>query len=88
MKESVTYQAILEEGRERGLEKGVKKGRVEGRSDEAQRILLRLGTTLFGKPSPKVRRALRQVTDLDVLEALLLRVVEVRTWNELLDELQ
>jgi hypothetical protein len=102
MKESVTYQAILEEGREegreegleRGLEKGVKKGvkigvkkgRVEGRSDEAQRILLRLGTTLFGKPSPKVRRALRQVTDLDVLEALLLRVVEVRSWTELLDD--
>ena len=90
MKESVTYQAILEEGREEGREegvkKGVKKGRAEGRSDEAQRILLRLGTTLFGKPSPKVRRALRQVTDLDVLEALLLRVVKVRSWTELLDD--
>jgi hypothetical protein len=56
MKESVTYQAILE----------------EGRAEEAQRILLSLGTARFGKPSVKVRRALAGITDLELLESVLL----------------
>ncbi len=72
MKESVTYQAILE----------------EGRAEEAQRSVLLLGTSLLGKPSPKVRRTLARVTDLDVLEALLLRVVKVSSWTDLLADRQ
>ncbi len=39
MKESVTYQAIVEEGVAKGREEGVVKGRME----EARRILFRLG---------------------------------------------
>jgi uncharacterized phage protein gp47/JayE len=75
MKESVTYQAILEEGRE------------EGRADEARRNLLSLGTALFGKPSVKVRRALAGITDVELLESLLLRVIQVSSWTDLLTDL-
>jgi predicted transposase YdaD len=71
MKESVTYQAILE----------------EGRAEEAQRILLSLGTVRFGKPSVKVRRALAGITDVELLETLLLRVVKVNNWTQLLADL-
>ena len=71
MKESVTYQAILE----------------EGRVEEAQRILLSQGTALFGKPSVKVRRTLAGITDVELLESLLLRVVKVSNWTQLLTDL-
>ena len=72
MKESVTYQAILE----------------EGRAEAAQRNVLSLGTSLLGKPSPKVRRTLGRITDLNVLETLLLSVVKVDSWTELLAHLK
>ena len=71
MKESVTYQAILE----------------EGRVEEAHRILLSQGTALFGKPSVKVRRTLAGITDVELLESLLLRVVKVSNWTQLLTDL-
>ena len=71
MKESVTYQAILE----------------EGRVEEAQRILLSQGTALFGKPSVKVRRVLAGITDLELLESLLLRVIQISSWTDLLADL-
>jgi predicted transposase YdaD len=91
MKESVTYQAILEEwreeGRQKAFEEGYKQGYQEGRIEEAQRILLFQGTALFGKPSVKVRRVLAGITDLELLESLLLRVIQVSIWTDLLTDL-
>jgi hypothetical protein len=68
MKESVTYQAILE----------------EGRADEARRILLTLGTKRFGKASTKHRKAVAAITEPAVLEGLATRLLEVENWTELL----
>jgi predicted transposase YdaD len=76
MRESDTYQAILDEGREEGLEKG----RVEG----IQRILLHQGRKKFGEPEEATRRALMGITDLDRLDRLSDRLLEVSTWQELL----
>ena len=91
MKESVTYQAILEEGREevrqKAFEEGYKQGYQEGRIEEARRNLLSLGTALFGKPSVKVRRALAGITEVELLESLLLRVIQVSSWTDLLTDL-
>ena len=70
MRESVTYQEIVEEGR---LDKG--------RED-----ILRIGTKRFGKPSRKIRQTISQIGDLDRLNALLDRTLEVSSWNELLGE--
>ena len=83
MKESVTYQAILEEGRVQGVEAG----REEGRADEARRILLSLGTKQLGRPSAKIRKTIAAITEPAVFEGLVTRVHEVESWAELLDEL-
>ncbi|HEY8749106.1 MAG TPA: hypothetical protein VIM11_14075 [Tepidisphaeraceae bacterium] len=50
MKESVTYQAIIEEGEAKGIVKGMVKGNAEGRVEEARSLVLRLGNRRFGPP--------------------------------------
>src|SRR3984957_18836364 len=50
MKESVTYQAILEEGEVIGVAKGEAKGKAE----EARKMLLLQGHDRFGEPSAKI----------------------------------
>jgi predicted transposase YdaD len=73
MKESVTYQAIVEEG--------VVKGELRG----ARRVLLRLGERLFGKPAgASVRSRIESINSLDVLDHLSDRVLQVHSWEELL----
>ena len=72
MEESVTYQKIL------------KKGRAEGRTEEAKRFLKRLGSRRFGKPQPLIEAAIDAIADLDRLEQLSDRVIEVTAWEELL----
>ena len=72
MKESSTYQAILQEGK------------AEGKAEEARRMLLLQGRDRFGEPSAKIVALLDAVTDLGGLEALGLRLLRVKTWEELL----
>jgi predicted transposase YdaD len=80
MKESVTYQAILEEGEA----KGKAEGRLEGKAEEARRILLLLGQRRFGEPSPEETAALEALTEVDKLEELTVRLLHVASWRELL----
>ena len=68
MKESVTYQKILK----------------EGRAEEARRILKRQGSRRFGAPSPSHETAIDAIADLVRLEQLTDRVLEVKGWEELL----
>jgi hypothetical protein len=72
MKESSTYQAILEEGEAKGKAEGTRK------------MLLLMGRDRFGEPSAKIAALLDAVTDLGRLEALGLRLLHVKTWEELL----
>jgi hypothetical protein len=46
MKESVTYQAVVEEGRQEGLREGLREGKLE----EARRFLLLVGEERLGPP--------------------------------------
>ena len=71
MKESTTYQYILEEG---GL--AIK---------SYGKILLRLGQKRFGAPPAAVRQVLESLSDLDRMERMADRVLEVSNWQELLD---
>jgi predicted transposase YdaD len=75
MKESTTYQAILQEGR------------IEGGIAEAQRILLRQGTKRFGEPDATTVATLEAIQDIDRLEALIERTLDfgIRDWDGLLD---
>jgi predicted transposase YdaD len=72
MRDSDTYQAILDEGRE------------EGRVDELHRMLLRQGRKRFGEPDEGTRQAIRDLQDLERLEHLGERLLEVSGWDELL----
>jgi hypothetical protein len=78
MKESVTYQAILEEGRVEGL--------VEGELREARRILLRVGAKRLGEPAEVVSARIQAVESREELETLIERVAEVESWGELFGE--
>ncbi len=77
MKESSTYQAILAEGRTEGLE--------EGREEEARTLLLRLGRKRLGQPSRRISSAIKSMTDLQRIEQLTERLLDVKTWDELLN---
>ena len=72
MRESLTYQAILEEGAEKGREEGLRDA------------VLRAGRHRFGPPTPKVRAALKKEQQIDRLEEMLDRMFDVKTWDALL----
>lgn len=91
MKESVTYQAIVEEGRtegiQKGIQKGIQQGLLQGRVEEAQRLLLRLGIKRFGILSEQNHAAITAIVSLDRLEELNDRLVDAESWQELLQDL-
>src|SRR5207237_4016235 len=62
MKESSTYQAILEEGR------------MEGAIAEARRVLRLQGDAAFGAPDARTARLIERFDDLTRLEELLTRL--------------
>jgi hypothetical protein len=72
MKDSTTWQEIVQEGR------------MEGAVDEARKLLLRLGSKQLGRPSARAQAALAKIADLDRLEALIERLGTVESWQALL----
>ena len=72
MKESSAYELILDEGR------------AEGETREATKLLKKLGTRRFGPPDPSALVAIEAITDLERIELLLERLLEVSSWEELL----
>jgi hypothetical protein len=85
MEESTTYQAILRKGRTQGKVEGRTEGRTEGRAEEATRMLLMQGRTRFRTPPPPaIAAAIGSITDIEQLEQLGVRLVEVNSWEELI----
>jgi predicted transposase YdaD len=82
MKESSTYQAILEEGREEGRAEG----RTEGAVAEARKLLRQLGEDLFGPPDARTAATIEQLNQLPRLEGLIKRVRTAENWQELLGQ--
>jgi hypothetical protein len=74
LEESTTYQAILA------------KGETQGALREARKILLLQGEILFGPPDRSTRQALDGIAQLEHLEALGVRLLQVESWKELLQE--
>ena len=72
MKESTTYQAILQEGRQ------------EGALAEARRMLLLAGQHHLGAPDAAAQAALERIQDVERLEELNTRVASAASWQELL----
>ena len=76
MKESSTYQAILEEGRIEGI--------AQGAVAEAKKVLRLQGEQAFGSPDAATAAAIERLDDLARLEGLLRRVLTAADWRELL----
>ncbi len=83
MKESSTYQAILEEGRQEGRQEGLVEGRSEGAVAEAKKLLRAFGTRRLGEPDSQTIAAIELIGELALLEDLFNRVDSVRSWKEL-----
>lgn len=77
MKESVTYQAIIEEGEAIGEAKGKKEG--------SRKLILLQGRSKFGDPSAEAEAALNALSDVRQLEKLGVRLLHASSWEELLD---
>jgi hypothetical protein len=71
MKESSTYQAILEEGR------------TEGAVAEAKKYLRIYGDAHFGPPDARSTAAIERINDPAQLEDLYRRSQTARSWQEL-----
>lgn len=80
MKESVVYQAILQEGEAIGEAKGEAKGKAE----EARALIFRLGSKRFDEPDEQVKSAIEGIASLEALERLADRLLETENWQELL----
>jgi hypothetical protein len=72
MRESVTYQAILEEGGKTGSIR------------ELHRVILRQGRLRFGDAVETVRQEIEAIRDIETLEELTDRLVTVSSWDELM----
>ncbi|HTU88518.1 MAG TPA: hypothetical protein VMF69_00335 [Gemmataceae bacterium] len=83
MKESSTYQAILEEGRQVGLAKG----RTEGAVAEAKKMLRLQGDDAFGAPDARTAAVIERINDLAQLEDLGRRMRSATSWQDLLGPL-
>jgi predicted transposase YdaD len=85
MKESSTYQAILEEGRAEGIAQGMAQGMAKGLA-ETRKMLRVAGTRLFGPPDVQTATAIEAIEDLARLEDLRDRLETARSWQELLEQ--
>ncbi len=85
MKESSTYQAILEEGRQEGRVEGRMEGRNEGALVEAKKVLRLLGEEAFGPPDARITALIERLNDLTRLEDFLKRMRTAGSWQELFD---
>jgi predicted transposase YdaD len=84
--ESSYVRLLLREGREEGLKEGIEEGLRLGQLGEARRLILRLGRVRFGPPAEATRQTIETLTDLDRLEQLSERLLDVSSWDELLAE--
>jgi predicted transposase YdaD len=83
MKESSTYQAILEEGRAEGRVEGLAEGLAKGAAIQTRKLLWVQGEATFGPPDEQTA-ALIEGLDLTRLEELFQRFPTAKSWQELL----
>jgi hypothetical protein len=77
MKESSTYRAILEEGRQEGF--------AEGSAVEARKLLRLFGEARLGAPDAETAAVIDAIEDVARLEELCVRLSAVGSWRELLE---
>jgi hypothetical protein len=87
----------IAEGMAQGMAQGIAQGMAQGLAQgiaqgiaqslpRVRRLLLNQGRARFGPPSQEVVATFEGIDDLDRLEAIGMRLLEVSTWDELLAE--
>ena len=69
MRESSTYQYILD----------------EGRLEEAQKLLLRIGRKRLGSPGKAIEGRVKEITELERLERMSDRLLNASSWDDLIE---
>ncbi|MFM9964540.1 MAG: PD-(D/E)XK nuclease family transposase [Planctomycetaceae bacterium] len=77
-------RAYIDGATKKGRTEGLVKGRTEGLAEGALAILLRVGTRTLGHPPAEVLAHLKAVETVAELEALMDRLLEISSWDELL----
>ena len=72
-------------GEKIGEERGIGIGEQRGALNEAQSLLLRLAAKRLGEPSEESQARVATIQDKSRLESLFERVLDVETWEELLE---
>ncbi len=72
IEESSVYQDALQ------------KGEAKGAVEEAREILIRHGTKKFGPPDEQTKTRISAMVDVNRIQDLIDRVLDVATWDELL----
>ena len=67
------------------IEQGRSEGRVEGNVEALRKTLLRLGRQRFGEPGEPIVAQVAVIGEVDRLESLTDRLLQVSSWQELLD---
>jgi predicted transposase YdaD len=85
LRDSSTYQLIVEEGMAKGMEKGMERGMEKGKAAGLRTMLLQIGARRLGSPATAVQEPLNAIDDIGRLQRMGERVLDVATWQELLD---
>lgn len=82
------WQEGWNQGMEKGMEKGILRGVENGKLTEARDLLLLLLPKKLGPIPAALENPLREVDDIEFINGLLLRILEIRDWNEVEQLLQ
>jgi predicted transposase YdaD len=88
IEESSVYQGIFRKGETKGIAEGLAEGLADGLAKgavlKARKILLHQGSKKLGPPDERIAAEIASLDDVDRLDDLLDRVLDVSTWDELL----
>ncbi|MGL6073021.1 MAG: hypothetical protein ACRC8S_02545 [Fimbriiglobus sp.] len=88
LKDSSTFQEVLQMGRNEGIIIGEERGEVRGESrgkvESVKSNIVKLCTKRFGEGPSEVVERIQKETDLAVLEAMFDRAIDATSWAEFL----
>lgn len=80
----ISEAGIIEEWIADGEARGEARGMAQGKAEAARSLLFRLGEKRFGEPDAVVRARIEAIEAVETLERLVVRVLDVETWEQLL----
>ena len=86
MLDSIQLRDAEERGIERGIALGEARGIALGEARGKRESICRLGISRFGPPDASSRSLLDAIDSAERLDALLIRVIEAKSWNDLLSQ--